>query len=290
MGKQHYNVYFWLTDEDYQKQCKEKLVELYEVYYTTTDKAEKDKLFKQLEIYLAVVCDIIAYRYLVKHYTNLFYKLCITVEEYMEYKVQRLLVTIRDKKEHIEDILSYIYMSFMLSSPRLIYDYGEKIGRCQLQKEVLPYYQVARNKFFNNIKEDVTEHVIFNVDTLYLDDIEHNEEFIRSNIDKYSYAKWKNYVRTKEDGVTGYQKLISLVEKYPSKFVKSKEYLLYLLNNWESEIESDYQSVKINSNLKTSYTLLDYIKYKYENKELNLTYEEYIDTLEILNDILKRRK
>ena len=36
----------------------------------------------------------------------------------------------------IEDILSYVYMSCMLSSPRLIYDYGEKVGRCKSVKEV----------------------------------------------------------------------------------------------------------------------------------------------------------
>ena len=189
-----YNTYIWLQDEEYGKMYKTMLVDTYENFFKEKDKKKKADLLSQIEVYLSVVCDVIAYRYLVKHYPNLFHKLCITVEEYIQYKVDRLMVTIRDKTEHIEDILSYVYMSFMLSSPRLIYDYGEKIGRCKLVREVLPYYLVARNKFFNNIKVDAVEHIIYNVDTLYIDEENENEgdNFSRSSLEKYSYYVWKN--------------------------------------------------------------------------------------------------
>lgn len=287
MKQNHLNYYYWLTDEEYGKECKEKLIVIYDNYYVTTDKKEKEELFKQLEIYLAVVCDVIAYRYLVKHYTNLFYKLCITVEEYMEYKVKRLLVTIRDKKERIEDILSYIYMSFMLSSPRLIYDYGEKIGRCQLVKENLPYYQVARNKFFGITKEEEIEHIIYNVDTLYLDDSEGNEDFVRSNIDKYSHTEWKNHIRMQEDGVSDFYSLLENLSEMSSETQKSKDYLYNLFNNWKTEIESDYQTVQIKAGFGSSYSMLDYIKYKQENNETGLNQEEYLDVLKLLNKTLK---
>lgn len=285
--KQYYNMYEWLTNEEYGKECKDKLVVIYDNYYNAKDKKAKDELFKQLEIYLAVVCDVIAYRYLVKHHINLFYKLGITVEEYMDYKVKRLLVTIRDKKERIEDILSYIYMSFMLSSPRLIYDYGEKIGRCKLHKENQPYYLTARNKFFDNIREDEAEHIIFNVDTSYLDDDDKEKDIIKSNIDKFSYSEWKNHVRTQEDGVSDFNFLLDKIKNIDCKYEKSKEYLIYILEHWKDEIESDYQAVKLESNFGDSYSLLDYIKYKYENKQLNLNYNEYSDVLKIMNTILK---
>ena len=290
MRQQHVNYYYWLQDEEYAKSCKEKLVNIYEEYFITKDKEKKIQPFKQLEIYLSVVCDIIAYRYLVKHYMNLFYKLCITVEEYMEYKVKRLLSTIQDKKEHIEDILSYVYMSFMLSSPRLIYDYGEKIGRCKLIKESLPYYLVSRNKFFNNLKDDeITEHIIYNVDTLYLDDTNENEEIIHSNIDRYSYSEWKNNINAKEDGITDFNVLLEYISNVSCQYDKSKKYLIYIFKNWKNEIESDYQSVKIVANFKDSYSLVDYINYKYEKKLLNLTYSEYLDVLKILNSLLKKK-
>ena len=288
--KKHLNYYPWLTNEEYGNECKQKLVDLYEKYYNEKDVKNREDLFKQIEIYLAVVCDVIAYRYLVKHYTNLFYKLCITVEEYMEYKVERLLLTIKDKEEHIDDILSYIYMSFMLSSPRLIYDYGEKIGRCELVKENLPYYRVARNKFFDTIKEEEPEHIIFNVDTLSLDEDTKSDvdKSIHSNLDKFSYFEWKNRIRSENDGESDYQFLINKVTKIANNYSKSsKDYILNLLINWKSKTESDYQEVRTKTNANKSYSLIDYIKYKYENKELDLDYESYLDVLKILNDVLR---
>lgn len=285
--RQHLNYYYWLQNEEYAQECKEKLVILYENYYNEKNLNKKSDIYKQLEVYLQVVCDIIAYRYLVKHYTNLFHKLCITVEEYMEYKVKRLLVTIKDKKEHIEDILSYIYMSFMLSSPRLIYDYGEKVGRCKLVKENLPYYQVARNKFFNNSKKEDTEHVIYNVDALYLDDTENNEEHIRSNIDKYSYSRWRSELSTKEEGTNDYQFLLDSLNSFNCNNENSRIYLLNIFSNWKDIFESDYQTVKIEAGFGNTYSLLDYIKYNYENCRTNLSHEEYIEVLKLLNKLLK---
>lgn len=287
------SYYSWLTDEEYSNHCKQELVRLYEEYYKTQDKKEKEEIFKQLEVYLSIVCDVIAYRYLVKHYTNLFYKLCITVEDYMEYKVKRLLVTIKEKKEHIEDILSYVYMSFMLSSPRLIYDYAEKIGHCQLVKDVQPYYQVAREKFFGNgnpNKTEETEHYIYNVDTIFIDEKDENST-IRSNLDNFSYAQWKNNRRMEDDGVVSFQSLIDLVENITDDYsLNSKNYLLYLFNNWKTDIESDYNSLKLQTKAGSSYSIIDYIKYKYENKQTNLSQKDYVDVLKILNIILKGGK
>lgn len=290
MAKRHYNYYEWLTNEDYGEYCKRKLVELYEDFYYEQDKKFKSEKLKQIEIYLAIVCDVIAYRYLVKYYTNLFYQLCITVEEYMDYKVERLMATLREKKEHIDDILSYIYMSFMLSSPRLIYDYGEKIGHCKTIRENLPYYQVVRNKFFNNIKTETIEHIVFNVDTLYLDDTKNSEETnVRSNIDKYSYVKWKDEQENKE-GNEQFESLIAFIQKQNFEYVKSKEYLLDIFKNWKTKIESDYNAIKLKLKAGNNYSLIDYIKYKYENGEINLNYDEYLDVLAQFNNILKLKE
>lgn len=290
MKNSNNSYYSWLTDEEYANDCKQKLVQLYELYYETQDKKEKEEIFKQLEVYLSIVCDVIAYRYLVKHYTNLFYKLCITVEDYMEYKVKRLLATIKEKKEHIEDILSYTYMSFMLSSPRLIYDYAEKIGHCQLVRDVQPYYQVAREKFFGNgnpNKNEEAEHYIYNVDTIFLDEKDDNSA-IRSNLDNFSYTQWKDNKRMEEDGVTDFQGLISLLNSIAENYsLRSKDYLLNLFNNWKTDVESDYNSLKMQTKSGSTYSIIDYIKYKYENKQTDLTQEEYIDVLKILNQILK---
>nr|CAI9751396.1 hypothetical protein DGKKSRWO_DGKKSRWO_CDS_0105 [uncultured phage]CAI9752282.1 hypothetical protein CVNMHQAP_CVNMHQAP_CDS_0105 [uncultured phage] len=286
--KSHLNFYTWLTDEEYGKDCKDRLVQLYEEYFNEKDENKKQEIFKQLEIYLAVVCDVIAYRYLVKHYTNLFYKLCITVEEYLDYKVKRLLVTIKEKDDHIEDILSYVYMSFMLSSPRLIYDYGEKIGRCKLVKENLPYFLVARNKFFDNNTDDITEHVIFNVDTLYLDEDTETDKSVRSNIDKYSYSEWKNRVRSENDGETDYQYVIQKIKSVSSDYSEqSVDYLLDLVLNWKTVTENDYYKVKLDNGFGDSYSLLDYVKYCYENGKTNLDKNNYIEILKILNALLK---
>lgn len=284
-----YNTYVWLTDEDYAKNCKDTLVSLYEDYYNESDDKNKQKIFKQLEIYLSVVCDIIAYRYLVKHYTNLFYKLRITVEEYIDYKVKRLLVTIKEKKDHIDDILSYVYMSFMLSSPRLIYDYGEKIGRCKLVKENLPYYQVARNRFFNNNIDELAEHIIFNVDTLYLDEDTDTDKSVRSNIDRYSYSQWKNKTRSEHDGENDFQHLFLYVDGLSEKeySVKSKAYVKNIFSNWKQIVESEYNKVKLDCNFGSSYSILDYIRYEYEQGKTDLDYMDYLDVLKIFNMILK---
>ena len=40
---------------------------------------------------------------LVKNYSNLFFKLSITVEEYLAYKSKRLLDTAKQKKDKIDD-------------------------------------------------------------------------------------------------------------------------------------------------------------------------------------------
>lgn len=284
-----YGQYDWLKDEQLAQLYKQELVNIYEQYYVTKDKSVRQSLYNKLEVYLSIVCDIIAYRYLVKYYSNLFHKLCITVEDYMEYKVDRLLVTLKDKKEHVDDILSYIYMSFMLSSPRLIYDYGEKIGRCQIVRKTLPYYLVARNKFFGHTKSNTIEHVMFNVDTLYLDDTDSkNTEILHSNLDRYSYRNWKDRLRTEEDGINDYNFLILDVETIDCEYESSRRYLLNLLKNWKS-VESDYQITKNECNVGNSYSLIDYVVYKYNMGFVNLTKDEYMDVLKILNKLISSK-
>lgn len=284
--KKKFNFYPWLQSEDYGEYCKSQLVEIYDKYFEETDEKQKQELFKDLEVYLTVVCDVIAYRYLVKHHINLFYKLRITVEEYMDYKVKRLLTTIKDKKdEKIKDILGYIYISFMLSSPRLIYDYAEKIGRCKLIKENLPYYQVARNKFFGITKENNTEHYIYNVDTIYLDENNSDTSTIRSNIEKYSYRKWKDNVKVEEES-TDYNLLINYVIKIDWCSNNAKNYLLNILKNWNI-VETDYQDIKLKQGFGQSYSLIDYIRYKYSKQETNLSQKDFTDVLKILNNLLK---
>ena len=280
--------YEWLEDEEYGNHCKQELVKLYEAYFNEKDEQQKDEIFKQLEVYLSIVCDVIAYRYLVKHYTNLFYKLCITVDDYMAYKVKRLLVTVKEKKDKIDDILSYTYMSFMLSSPRLIYDYAEKVGHCKLVKETQPYYKVARDKFFGNNSDKNTEaeHYIYNVDNLYLD--EDNDTTVHSNLDNYSYSQWKNTIRTQYDGVGDFDCLINKLLLVSCDYSEESEnFLLDLFNNWKNNVESDYHDVKLKLNANNDYSILDYIKYKYEHKQTNLKQSEYIEVLKILNSILK---
>ena len=49
MKQNHLNYYYWLTDEEYGKECKEKLIVIYDNYYVTTDKKEKEELSKNFE-------------------------------------------------------------------------------------------------------------------------------------------------------------------------------------------------------------------------------------------------
>lgn len=278
----------WLTDEEVGNNYKQELYGIYDDFFTESNPKIKSEKLKTLKVYLSVVCDVIAYRYLVKHYTNLFYKLNITVEEYMDYKVDRLYYTIKDKKTRIDDILSYIYMSFMLSSPRLIYDYGEKAGKCKLIKETLPYYQTQRLKFFFIEKDNTLEHIIYN---LSITDIDSADVGVRSDLDRYSFSEY-----VKKESLDNYDSSFDIIRDFvyktdDYKYVESKEYLLYIFDNWKSEVESDYNTVKQQSGIKDgSFSLVDYIKYKFENKQLELSYDEYIDVLSILGSILKMKK
>lgn len=96
----------WLTDQECGESYKRQLVTIYNDYFKEQDKKLKQEKLDQVKVYLTIVCDVVAYRYLVKHYSNLFYRLHLTVEEYMEYKVDRMFTTIKDKKDKIDDILS----------------------------------------------------------------------------------------------------------------------------------------------------------------------------------------
>ena len=156
----------WLTDTECGNEYKRKLIKTYDEYFNEQDKKLREKKLNEFRVNLTVVADVVAYRYLVKHYSNLFYKLNITIEEYIEYKVERMYVTVRDKKERINDIMSYVYMSFMLSSPRLIYDYGEFVGKCKTVKENQPYFKIQRLKYYFIERETAAEHIIFSVDNL----------------------------------------------------------------------------------------------------------------------------
>lgn len=278
----------WLTDQKIGDEYKRSLVIKYEDFFKEENKQLKAEKLKEVRAYLTVVCDVIAYRYLVKYYSNLFHKLNITVEEYMDYKVERMYVTIKDKKEPISDILSYIYMSFMLSSPRLIYDYGEKIGRCKLVKDILPYFRIQRLKFFFIEKENVTEHYVYNVDNIELDS-ESNSELIRSNMDKSSLQRYNT-----EQSILNSASSFDVVKEFiinniSFSFDKSKKYLLSIFDNWATEVEFDFQYIKQISELKdNSFNLVDYIRYKYENKQTDLSYDEYLDVLHALNLVLKK--
>lgn len=274
----------WLTDEECGNEYKRKFAELYEEYYNTTDKKEKKEKLKELKIYLTITCDVIAYRYLVKYYSNLFHKLNITVEEYMDYKVERIYVTIRDKKEHINDILSYVYMSFMLSSSRLIYDYAESLGRCKLVKVNLPYFQIQRLKFFFISRDKSAEHIVYNVDNLELDK---DSELIHSNIDRYSLSEY-NRNKTIQDSGSNFEKVRMYVEKLDFKYDNSKNYLINIFDNWQNDLEGDFEYVKQNyAGINSCFNLVDYIKYKYENHMTDLSYDEYIDVLSVLNKLMK---
>lgn len=291
MGNETKEGYYpiWLTNTECGNEYKRKLVQNYEDYYNEQDKKLKEKRLSEFRVNLTVVADVVAYRYLVKHYSNLFHKLNITVEEYIDYKVERMYVTVRDKKEKINDIMSYVYMSFMLSSPRLIYDYGEYAGRCKTIREVQPYFKVQRYKFYFIERENAAEHIIFSVDNLELDD---DTELIRSNLDKYSLSKFTEEQRNK-NAESGYDALREYLEKFGEfKYLKSKKYLLNVFDTWTTGTEDDFEYTKQNLGIKvdTEFSLLDYIRYKYENKQVDLTYEEYLDILSVLNSLLKGRK
>lgn len=277
----------WLQDQELGEQYKQKLVEVYNEYYNTKDKQEKKELLKNLQVYLTIVCDVIAYRYLMKHYYNLFYRLNITIEEYMEYKVERAFVTIRDKESKINDILSYIYMSFMLSSPRLIYDYAEKIGRCKLVKQDIPYFQTQRYKFFFIDRGKSVEHIIYNVDNI---DLDSNSEEIHSKMDKYSLSSYnKKQMDALSDSIV--DKLISKIEEFDYDISdNSRKYLLDLFTNWNDSEESKFEEVKQKLNIKSSFTIFDYIRYCYESKLTQLSYNDYVEVLSVLNNIVKAGK
>lgn len=287
---QHKEGYYpiWLTDQECGEDYKRKLVAAYDDYYYEKDSELRKEKFKTLRVYLTIVCDVVAYRYLIKYYTNLFHRLNITIEEYMDYKVERMYLTIRDKKEKIEDILSYVYMSFMLSSPRLIYDYGEKVGRCKSVKEVLPYFTVQRMKFFFIERENQAEHYIYNVDNIDLDE---DTESIRSNLDKYSLSQYHRE-QSKQDSNSGFDVIREFIENYEFKYEKSKKYLLNIFDNWEESVEDDFLIIKQQQGAKNDidFNLFDYIRYKYENKQTDLSYYEYLDILNVLNKLLKRKK
>ena len=58
--------------------------------------------------------------------------------------------------------------------------------------------------------------------------------------------------------------------------------------NWKESIEDDFIYVKQISEVKSNFTLIDYIRYKYENKQTDLTYDEFVDALSILNNIMRK--
>lgn len=276
----------WLTDTKCGDEYKKKLGIIYDTYFNCVDPEQKKKYFKELKVYLIIVSDIIAYRYLLKHYNHLFHKLNITIEEYINYKIERMCTTIECKKDKIEDILSYVYISFMLSSPRLIYDYAESIGRCKLVRSVLPYYQVSRLKFFFIERENAIEHVIYNVNNIDLDD---KSDLIHSNLDKYSLLDY-NSRQSIENSNLDIDAFIGLVTSLDFKCTKSKQYIIYIIHNWKNTVESDYESVKKQLKIRENFTLFDYIRYKYDNNQTDLNYEEYLDIFNTLNKLLKRRK
>ena len=278
----------WLTNKECGEYYKNCLNDTYEAWYAEKDKQKKEDLQRDLLLFLTISSDVIAYRYLVKYHHALFRKLNITVEEYIQYKVDRMYATIKDKKEKIEDILAYVYMSFMLSSPRLIYDYAESLGKCKLIRENLPYFQVQRLKFFFIERENVREHYVFNVDNIDLDE---NTEAIRSNLDRYSLHKY-NYEQSIVNADSGYDKVKDFVTKYNFKFDKSRTYILNIFSNWKSQIEDRFyktkQELKIDRD--EDFTLLDFIRYEYENNISGLNYNEYLDVLDVMNNLLKGRK
>lgn len=276
----------WLSDQSIADDYKQKFIASYDAFFTAKDPKEKKRHLDEFRVYLTVMCDVVAYRYLIKYYSNLFHRLGVTVEEYMDYKVERMYLTIRDKKDRIDDVMSYIYMSFMLSSPRLIYDYGEKVGRCKLVRDVLPYFKTQRLKFFFIEKENTIEHVIFNVDNIDLDE---DTEAIRSNMDKYSLAQYQKQ-ETAKDQDTGVDIVRKYVSKLPFKTEKGRAFLLSVFDTWKTSGEEDFEVTRSKANLKSEFTMLDYIKYKYEHQEVDLTYDEYIDILCVLNKLLKGRK
>lgn len=285
--RKHSESYYvpWLTDQACGDEYKKLFAEKYEEFFEEKDKEKRKQKLDELLVYLTVVCDIVAYRYLVKHYSNLFKRLGVTVEEYIDYKVQRMYNTLRDKKEKINDVMSYVFMSFMLSSPRLIYDYGEKAGRCQLIKDVLPYFKTQRLKFFFVDREVNIEHIIFSVDNL---DLDGDSELLHSNIEKYSLEQY-NKTESSKDGNDNsrFDKLCEFIAMQDFNFDESREYLLHFFSIWEESGEEDFELVKKKVNSKTNFTFQDYIRYKYEHQQTNLTYDQYVDVLRVLNIILK---
>lgn len=288
MQKHHLNFYDWLVDEEYGKQCKDNLVIAYNSWFDEKNSNRKKQLFNVVEMYMPIVCDVIAYRYLVKHYTNLFFKLNITIEEYLAYKTERLLDTIKKKKERIDDILSYVYMSFMLSSPRLIYDYGEKIGRCKTIHHILPYYQVVRNKYFGNEVEDLVEHVIYQVDNLYLDD-ESQAETVHSNIERYSLQQYEHQKSIEDNGMLELNLALAALQKIQTDIQSSKDYLISIFKGWNDGVEDDYFRIKLEGKFDDNYTLVDYITYCFEHDELQsmMNKREFTECLVIYNKLIK---
>lgn len=288
MRQREANGYYplWLSDQEVADEYKEKFVASYNAFFDAKDPNEKKQHLDEFRVYLTIMCDVVAYRYLVKYYSNLFHRLGITIEEYMDYKVERAYITIKDKKEKIDDPMSYIYMSFMLSSPRLIYDYGEKMGRCKLVREVLPYFKTQRLKYFFIDSKNTIEHVIFNFDNIDLDE---DSEAIRSNIDKYSLAQYQKQENL-ESNDSGFSAVREYVGKLPFKIKKARNFLLSIFDTWKTTGEADFEVTKRKANLQVEFTLLDYVKYKYEHQEVDLSYDEYIDVLCVLNQLLKGRK
>lgn len=283
-SKEGYYYPPWLVDQDCGDEYKRKLILTYDEFFNEENPEQKKAKLDELRVYLTVVCDIIAYRYLVKHYSNLFYRLSLTIEEYMDYKVDRMYLTIKDKKTRIEDIISYIYISFMLSSPRLIYDYAEKMGRCQQVKQEIPYFQTQRYKFFFIEREKTVEHIIFNVENTELDE---ESEAIRSNIDKYSLHEYEK-AQSQLNFNSGLDRLITLVESLDTDYENSRTYLLKLFRNWERVVEGEFEALKRTLKIKDEFTIFDYIRYNYEEGKTGLNYNEYLEVLNILNNIIKR--
>ena len=172
----------------------------------------------------------------------------------------------------------------MLSPARLIYDYAESLGRCKSVKANLPYFQIQRFKFFFVTRDKSAEHIIFNVDNLELDE---NSEYIHSNMDRYSLSEY-NREQVKLEAGTQFSKLKVYVAKSNIDNKKSKDYLIDLFDNWSSDLEGEYESIKQNCNYNSCFNLVDYIKYKYENNMTDLSYDDFVDVLSILNDLIKR--
>ena len=65
-----------------------------------------------------------------------------------------------------------------------------------------------------------------------------------------------------------------------------------IFDNWEESVEDDFLIIKQQQGAKNDidFSLFDYIRYKYENKQTDLNYYEYLDILNVLNKLLKGKK